>query len=235
MKRMRIMGLALLAVFAISVAASSAVAAPVFYTKTAIGSTGGNVQFTGTVGAAFLEPKSGSKITCKAGTAAGEVNGATTTINNNTTFTGCEASGFPCKSSGEAEGTIKTLNLAGSLGGLTTTTPGIRLFNQAEGKGGKLAEFTCAGGAISVLVKGSVIGSLSGAAGVTVAEGKFATSNKLSFAEAKGIQKYTKFIEGEVGTEQLQSNTNGAGYEPSGQSVIATLKGAGVSNLGFTK
>ena len=235
MKRMRIMGLALLAVFAISVAASSAVAAPVFYTKANVGATAANVPFTGTLGAGFLEAKNLSKITCTGGTAVGEVNSATTTINNKTTFTGCEASGFKCNSAGEGEGIIKTLNLAGSLGGVTSTTPGIRLFNQSEGKGGKIAEFTCAGGSISVLVKGSVIGSLSGASGTEAANGKFGSSNKLSFADAKSIQKYTKFVEGEGGTEQLESNTNGAGYGTSGQSVIATLKSNPASNLGITK
>jgi hypothetical protein len=60
---------------------------------------------------------------------------------------------------------------------------------------------------------------------------------KLSFAEAKGIQKYNKFAagEGEEGTEQLESSTNGGAYEKSGQSVIATLKTNPASNLGVTK
>jgi len=229
------MGLALLAVFAVSVAASSAVAAPVFYTKANVGAVAGSVPFTGTLGAAFLEPASKSKITCTGGTASGTVTGATTTKSNITTFTGCEASGFKCNSAGEAAGVIKTNVLEGVLGGVTTTTPGIRLFNEATGKGGILAEFSCAGGAITVVVKGSVIGSLSGAAGTEAANGKFASSDKLTFAEASGIQKYNHFVEGEGGTEQLESSTNGAAFEKSGQSVIATLKSTPASNLGFTK
>jgi hypothetical protein len=234
MKRIRIVGLCLVAVFAISIAASSASAAPVFYTKAAIGEAGKAVPFTGTLGAAFLEGANGSKITCTGGTATGEVTGPTTTKKNVTTFTGCETQGFKCES-GVPEGVIVTKSLQGSLGGLTATLPGMRLFDEGTGKGGKLAEFSCAGGAIAVIVRGSVIGSLSGAAGTEPANGKFAASNKLSLAEAKGKQKYVKFIEGEPGTEQLESSVAGGAYENSGQSVIATLKSVPSGNLGITK
>jgi hypothetical protein len=234
MKRIRIVGLCLVAVFAISIAASSASAAPVFYTKAGIGETVNKVNFTGTLGAAFLEGANGSKITCTGGTATGEVTGPTTAKKNVTTFTGCETQGFKCES-GVTEGTIITKSLQGSLGALTATLPGLRLFDEGEGKGGKLAEFSCAGGAIAVLVRGSVIGSLSGAAGTEPANGKFASSNKLTLAEAKGTQKYSKFIEGEAGTEQLEASVAGGAFEKSGQSVIATLKSVPAGNLGVTK
>jgi len=233
MKRIRIVGLCLVAVFAISIAASSASAAPVFYTKAAIGEVGKTVPFTGTLGAAFLEAKGGTKITCTGGTATGEVTGPTTAKNNVTKFTGCETNGLKCENAGPGE--IVTKKLQGTLGGITAALPGLRLFDEGEGKGGKLAEFSCAGGAVPVIVKGSVIGSLSGASGTEPANGKFATSNKLSLAEAKGIQKYTKFTEGEGGTEQLESSVSGNPYEPSGQSVIATLKSTPAGNLGITK
>jgi len=236
MKRMRIMGLLLVAVFALSVAASTASAGPVFYTKVNVGGTAPNkVPFTATLGSAFLEPTSKSKITCTGGTATGETGSATTTVNNLTKFTGCEAAGtgLKCNSLGKGTGEIDTKVLAGKLGAISATTPGIRLFDEAEGPGGKLAEFTCGGGAVSVVVRGSVIGSLSGAAGTEAANGKFASSNKLTFAETEGIQKYQKF-EGE-GAEQLESSTNGGAFEKSGQSVIVTIKSTPAGNLGFTK
>jgi hypothetical protein len=209
MKRMRMMGLALVAVFAVSVAASTAVAAPVFYTKTAIGSVAAHVPFTGTLGAAFLEPANLSKITCTGGTAIGEVTSATVTKGNITKFVGCEASGLKCNSAGETEGKIDTNTLEGVLGNVTSVLPGIRLYNETTKKGGILAEFECGGGAVKVVVKGSVIGSL---------------------------QKYSKFVvgEGEAGTEQLESSTGGP-FEKSGQSVIATLKSVPAGNLGMTK
>jgi hypothetical protein len=127
-------------------------------------------------------------------------------------------------------------SLEGELGDIKTASlPGVRLFDEAGGKGAELAAFSCAGGAVAVKVKGSIIGSLSGASGLSVGEAKFATSQKLTFAEAAGIQKYSKFA-GEVGSEQLEAKTGAEGaYEKSGQSVIATLKAEGVSNLGTTK
>jgi hypothetical protein len=235
MKRIRIMGLCLVAVFAMSALASSASAAPVFYSKAAIGSVVPPVPFTGTLGAAFLEGSvSKSKITCVGGTATGEATGPTTTKNNVTTFTGCETGGIKCQS-GATEGVIVTKALEGVLGGISATLPGIRLFDETEKKGGTLAEFSCGGGAIKVVVKGSVIGSLSGANGTEPANGKFASSNKLTFAEAAGIQKYKAFTQGEGGSEQLSSTINGGSPELSGQSVIATLKSTPASNLGFTK
>jgi len=234
MKRMRMMGLLLVVVFAFSVAATSASAAPVFYTKVVVGGTAaGPIKFTGTLGAAFLEGQiSKTKIECAAGTANGEVTGPTTTKKNITVFTGCKTGSFKCENG--AEGVITTKSLQGELGDVKVGTPGVRLFDEGTGKGGELAAFSCAGGAVAVKVKGSVIGQLSGAAGNVVSEGKFAASNKLTFAEAAGIQKWSKFL-GEVGSEQLEAKSGEGSFEKSGQSVIATLKGEGVSNLGFTK
>jgi len=234
MKRMRMMGLLLVVVFAFSVAASSASAAPVFYTKVVMGGTASApVTFTGTLGPAFLEGEiSKTKIECSSGTANGEVTSSTLTKKNITKFTGCKTGSFPCENAGAGE--IVTKSLEGELGDVKVGTPGIRLFDEGTGKGGELAAFSCASGSIAVKVKGSVNGQLSGAAGNTVSEGKFAASNKLTFAESAGKQKFNKFI-GEAGSEQLESKAGDGGFEKSGQSVVATLKATGVSNLGFTK
>jgi hypothetical protein len=236
MKRMRMMGLLLVAVFAISIAASSASANPIFYTKAALGETATTkVPFTATLGSAFLEPASKSKITCTGGTAVGETASTTTTVKNLTKFVGCEAAGtgLKCNSTGKGTGEIDTKLLAGKLGAISSTVPGIRLFDEGEGPGGKLAEFTCGGGAVSVVVRGSVIGSLSGAAGTEPANGKFASSNKLTFAETEGKQKYQNFLS--EAPEQLESSTNGGAFEKSGQSVVVTIKSTPAGNLGFTK
>lgn len=233
MKRIRIVGLALVAVFALSVFAASASALePVFYTKVEYGQTANtHIKFTGTLGAAFLEGQvSKTKIECVKGTATGEVTGPKTTENNVTLFKECQTGGIPCKNQGSNEILVKTLK--GELGEVKAGIPGQRLFDQAGGKGAVLAEFECGG--LPVKVKGSVIGQLSGAAGNTVSEGKFASSNKLTFAEAGGVQKWSKFL-GEAGSEQLESKAGAGEYEKGGQSVIVTLKAEGVSNLGFTK
>jgi hypothetical protein len=247
MKRIMMVGLALCALFAFSVASASATQ-PVFYGVAEIGKTVASpIKISGTLGAAFLEGKeSKAKITCVAGTATGEVTTTTKTTNNVTTFTGCETSGLKCNSTGDPEGTIKTAALDGVLGNVTATLPGIRLFAPGEGgkspKTGNLATFECGGGVVKVKVFGSVIGSLSGAQGKTVEEGKFAASTKLTFAETAGKQKYEKFLAGECGgnandcgPEQLSSDINGT-IELGGQSVIATLKTIPfASKLGFTK
>jgi len=246
MKRISMVGLALVAIFAFSVASASA-AQPVFYGVQEIGGTVGHVKIEGGLGPAFLEGKtSKAKITCTGGTASGEITGPTKTVANITAFTGCESSGLKCESAGAGEGNITTAALDGVLGNVTATLPGIRLFAPGEGgkspKTGALAKFKCGGELVNVEVVGSVIGSLSGAQGTTPAEGKFAASSKLTFAESAGAQKYTKFVTGECGgnandcgPEQLTSKIN-AGEELGGQSVIATLKSIPfASKLGFTK
>lgn len=248
MKRIRIVGLALVAVFAMSVVASSASAAgPVFYTKAELGSVApSKIPFTATVGAAFLEGKtSKSKISCtdtagKGSGAVGETVSAKITENNVTTFTECETGGIPCTSAGQASGIIVTKALKGFLGDVALgKTAGVRLYSQSEGRGaGKLAEFECGAGVAKVVVTGSVIGALSGSSGKTVAEGKFAATQKLTFTEAGGAQKYTIFAagtgEGGEVAEQLTSTINGS-PELGGQSVIATIKATGAgSRLGNT-
>jgi len=244
MKRIRLMTLALVAIFAMSVASASA-AQPEFYGVAAVGSPVAAQKISGTLGAAFLEGKtSKAKITCTGGTATGEVTCATTTKNNVTTFTGCETSKLPCQSAGEPSGTIKTAGLDGALGNVTAVLPALRLFAPGESgkepKTGSLATFECGGGLVNVVVTGSVIGTLSGASGKTPAEGKFGASNKLTFAETAGAQKYTKFLAGECGgagncgPEQLTSAVNGT-PELGGQSVVATIKSIPfASKLGFT-
>jgi hypothetical protein len=246
MKRISMVALALAAIFAFSVGSASATQ-PVFYSVNEIGAAVPTVKFSGTLGAAFLEGKtSKAKISCTAGTATGEVTGPTKATNGVTTFTGCETGGLPCNTVGKGSGVIETAKLDGVLGNVKLTTPAIRLFAPGEGgkavKTGSLATFECAGGAVKVVVSGSVIGSLSGAQGLTPAEGKFAASSKLTFAETAGAQKYTTFLAGECGgnandcgPEQLTSTINGT-PELGGQSVIATLKSIPfASKLGFTK
>jgi hypothetical protein len=242
MKRMRIVGLALVALVAMGIASASASAEPVFFGKAEIGGTVGHVAFTGTGGTAFLEGKTSKlKIECKAETAAGEVTGPTSTAKNITKFTSCEVAtlALPCESTGAAAKEIVTNALIGELGGVTASLPGIRLKPES---GIYLAEFQCAGGGVLVKVKGSVIGSLSGATATTVEAGKLATSMKLTLAQTGGKQKYQKFLTG--GEEQLTSvvsefNSEKGEYvtheELGGQSAIVTLKTTPAGQLGVTK
>jgi hypothetical protein len=235
MKRVRVLA-GLITAGAIVALAPGASASPVFYTKVEVGATASApIPFSGSVGSGYLEgAASRTKIECTNGSAHGEVTGPKRVQDANTTFVGCKASGFSCTGVGEIEGTIATKTLEGELGEVSSGVPALRLISEAEGRGGFVAEASCAGGAAFVKVRGSIIGQLSGGAGATVAEGKFASSFHLIFAEKEGIQKYVKFA-GESGSEQFESQANEGPYEKDGLSALATLKAPGTSNLGFTK
>jgi hypothetical protein len=240
MKRMRIVGLALVALVALGIAAGSASAEPVFFGKAEIGKSVANVKFKGTGATAFLEGKTSKlKIECKANSAEGEVTGPTTTAKNLTKFTNCEIAGLalPCETKGAAAKEIVTKNLAGELGGITATLPGTRLKPEEPPY---LAEFECASGGVLVKVTGSVIGSMSGATATTVEAGKLATSIKLTLKETAGAQQYTHFLTGP--SEQLTSivsEFNGKEFvtheELGGQSAIETLTTSPSGQLGLTK
>jgi hypothetical protein len=240
MKRMRIVGLALVALVAMGIAAGSASAEPVFFGKAEVGKSVSNIKFEGTGATAFLEGKTSKlKIECKANTATGEVNGPTSTAKNLTKFTNCEIAGLalPCETKGAAAKEIVTNNLIGELGGVSATLPGIRLKPES---GIYLAEFECASGGVLVKVTGSVIGSLSGATATTVEAGKLATSNKLTLSQTAGKQKYQKFLTGpEQQLTSIVSEFNGKEFvtheELGGQSAIETLKTNPAGQLGVTK
>jgi hypothetical protein len=247
MKRIRILGLCLTVACAMAAMAGSAASAaqPEFYGKAIIGGVVPPVDFTATVGPSFIEDRgSKAKLSCSGGSAAGgEVTGPETLKHLVITVTTCESSELYCNSTGQVSGTIVTNSLEGSLGNVTATTPGIRLFKEGEKekepKTGTIEEFYCGGGIEKVVVTGSIIGSLSEAAGNTPEQGKFPGAPKLTYAEGGGLQKYTTFLAGqcggagECGPEQLTATING-NPEQRGKSVIMTLK-APVSNLGYTQ
>jgi hypothetical protein len=215
MKRIKALGLCLLAVFALTgVAASVAQAeeAPEFYTKTAIGVPGAPQPFTATVAAASFWEGSVSKlkIECKKTTGAGEVTGAKTLARYRFVLKECEIAtlNLPCENKGAGTKEIETESLKGELGAVSATTPGIRL--KPEG-GEFVTQYECAGGAESIKWKGSVISSGTGS-GTTVDNSKFASSLKQVWAESKGIQKYTHFLTGP--SEQLTSEVKEGANPP---------------------
>jgi hypothetical protein len=240
MKRMRIVGLALVALVAMGIASASASAEPVFFGKAEIGKAVGNVKYSGTGGTSFLEGHTSKlKIECKTASASGEVTGPTTSNKNVTHFANCEIAGLalPCESTGAAAKEIVTEPLLAELGGITATSPGERLKPES---GEYLAQFNCASGGVLVKVTGSVIGTLSGATASTVEAGKLATSMKLTLAQTGGIQKYTHFLTGP--SQQLTSivsEFNGKEFvtheELGGQSAIVTLTTSPSGQLGLTK
>jgi hypothetical protein len=236
MKRPRILGLVLAATFALSCGASSAAASPVFYTKVEVGATASMpIKVSGTVGALFFEGNIGkTKMECSGGTFSGDVTGPTRTQSVVATLAGCKFGTGECNSAGEPQYVIKTHILEGELRDVKAGVPGLRLFNEATGRGGELVTFECFGGSVAAKVRGSVIGQLSGASGATVSEAKFAASHTLKMPEKNGLQTFSLFV-GESLAEQLEWKLGEGAYEKSGLSTIMTFTSEGVSNLGFTK
>jgi hypothetical protein len=221
-----------------AVASGTASAEPVFLTK-AVVAEGSSIPLTGTTGASLWEGANGSKIVCASGTVTGEVTGPQSLANTVFVLHGCETSGCKVTGEGQPEGVVQSKVLAGKLGGITGTLPGIKLFSQSEGKGGKVFVASTCSGAIPILYDGEVTGSLSPSTGENAETGKLAASVKLTFAKTKtGIQKYQGFSEGpEAGLMgQLEGSIGGGPFEPTAWGIAATFKTVPASwGLGITK
>ncbi len=216
---------------------AAASAEPEFVTKAVVGEAVNDVPFTGTTGAIFFEgAKSKSKISCNAGSFSGEVNGPKSLTNIVMTFTGCKTGEGGVNTAGKGVGVVETKVLAGTLGAVTPTVPGIKLYSQAEGKGGTFIEAEC-GGILKVVWKGEVTGSLAGAAGENAETGKLLSTMKLTFAEAGGKQKYKGFSEGPESEllGQLEGVFNGSPELSGWSSVLSTKTVPSTWGLGVTK
>lgn len=179
MKRARLAGVALIAIFAMSliVASAASAAAPEF--KPASGT------FKATAGTSTLSG-GGNEVTCTASSATGEITGAKTVGKVLVKFTGCKgASGCSVNSKAGATGEIATVTLNGALGlilaGHFTSDVGEDL-SPATGK-----EFTNILGTCVPTTK--VLGSIAGEASPI---GKSSKTGKLVFAATSGKQNISK-------------------------------------------
>ncbi|MCW3056336.1 MAG: hypothetical protein JWO21_305, partial [Solirubrobacterales bacterium] len=181
MHRLKVLGLTLVAVLAVSaVAVASASAAlpefTVFPNKA-----------TGSGGAGTLETLKGEKVTCTAEKDKSEINGAKTVKGVVVTFTGCKESVFKanCNSAGAAAGEIVTNELSGEIGYVNKATKAVGLDLKPVGE--LFAEFNCTGGLLKLKVKGSVIGKLSP---VNTATKEFKLEFKLAGVGKQEIEKF---------------------------------------------
>jgi hypothetical protein len=231
MARWSVAGVCLAAAVAIAALASATASAePEFLTK-AVVKEGERIPFSGTIGVEYWEAKSGTKIICESGAITGEVTGPKSVGNVVITGTSCPGLG----AGGCQE--IRSKVLAGALGGITSTQPGLKLFSEAEGKGGVLFEFFC-GGPLKVIIQGEVTGAINGAAGENPETGKLLSTLTFVYAEKAGVQKYQGFSEGlEAGlVGQLVMSIGGGAFEPAGWSVTAKSKTVPTTwGLGVTK
>jgi hypothetical protein len=236
MLRIRMVGLALVAVFALSaIAASSASAAlPEFgrckhetgkYSKANCeegeGSAynwvplkeGEEVKFKSTSGAGTLETEGGTKVTCKEDIDEGHTTGPKTDVVT-VRFIGCESSKIKCTSAGAASGEIVVKEALSELGFIKAPEVGLAL---KPAKGSEIfVEFSCLGGIVKVKTKGSVIGKLTPSSEMT-------ETFTLVFKSAGGGKQEIKKFEG--GAEDvLSSSINGGAYEPASEETTDTIK-----------
>lgn len=238
MKRMRILGLCLVAAFALAVVAASSASAstPAFYecAKVAAGAgkytnktcstegtgpkakyelkegIGKGKAFKGSGKTATLHtPAVGGEIKCTSFKDTGKLTSPTSEGSVLSTFAGCSTLGKKCASAGEKAGTIKTFDLAGNTG---TISGGSGAGVDLKPESGKyLAEFGCEG--LEVKVEGSVIGE----------EKPVNTFTKDEYSvfqvTSEGFQLYKSFVGGP--TDVLESTISGSGPYESGQQAEA--------------
>lgn len=244
MKRIKVLGLCLGAVFVLAAMATSLAQAdtPEFYTKAAIGTVAAQQNFTASSATSYLEgATSHVKIECKKSSGTGTVTGAKSVAKSVTLFKECEIASlhYPCENKGAGTKEIETKDLVGELGEYTATEGGVKLTPES---GTYFVEFECASGGVLIKSKGSLVGSIAGSA-ATVAESKFAASLTLTLQQTHGIQKIKNLIGGTP--EQLTSvvsEFNGSGYttheELGGQEQTNKLEDASFpkdDNIGVTK
>jgi hypothetical protein len=207
MKRIRIIGLALVAAVALSAVGASAASAalPEF-------SPSSGVTLTGTSGAGLLETVTGTKVTCTASTNGGEITGAKTVSKVKVKFTGCESTGAKCNTSGAASGELVTEELKATLGYLNASKKEVGLDFVPVGT--KFIEFSCGTALVGVKVTGSVICK------VTPVNMPTKTST-VTCKQAKGIQEFTKFEGGETDVLKTQIGIEGLPQQ-SGEETTAT-------------
>jgi hypothetical protein len=172
MKSIKIMGLCLVAAFAMSAVASATASAigPLFLF------TGSATGFSSKSGAGILTQKAsstsnanGAEVKCKADSDLGEIEGPKQTdrvINVLVLFTGCTsvitAKEYTCTTSGQAAGVIKTNQLEGQLGYISESKKTVGLVLKPQSPATLFAEFECTRNTekVAIKVRGEIIGEI---------------------------------------------------------------------------
>src|ERR1700737_3718292 len=115
MKRMRLFGLCLAAMFAFSAMFVASAQAKKGHVNT------GNIKFHSKSGIAFLELEGAGKVECESSEAAGEITSATEG-HLIATFKKCASEGKECKNKGEATATIVTKPIGTVVGYINKAT-----------------------------------------------------------------------------------------------------------------
>jgi hypothetical protein len=213
--RIRTIGLALVAAFALSAIASATASAALPEIVNKEGKTLVKNKYTSKSGKATLETGKNGAVICSASTDKGETTGVKTGVST-VTFTGCESTGIKCSSSGAKSGEIVS----------KATSQVVYELNSKKEKEAALLlvaeEATIKCSAFQTLkVKGSVLGLLSPI-------NKLSKELTLTFLQTKGAQASTEY--GNEGEEMKKAvtETKGEGlktfaFEPSGLETVDTL------------
>lgn len=172
---------------------------------------GHTVSFTGTSGAATLQTKSGTKVTCTSDSATGKLLNSTED-EVEVTFKGCKGPlGVSCTTSGQSSGVILTSLLKSELVNLVGGGVGVLLTPVS----GDFADFSCIG--IAIQVKGSVVG-------VATPVGVQQKTGTLTFKQSGGKQIPSEYIlNGVKKTSKLETSVSGGAFEESGQETTESL------------
>jgi hypothetical protein len=244
MKRINIVGLCVMAVFAMSALTAASASAEEFpglgrcvpvakgtgnYTSNNClnkdtdadenfeweGGPGANSAFTSTGGPATLESVKKEKIVCKKETDSGTYIGESE-AESVTVFQGCQ-SALSCQSVGKS-GEIETEVLRSSYGIIKAPTA-VGTLIEPKPPGTQLIKFECGGGGSGTGPKVIVMGSLIAA---TTKVDKMEATAVQKFAEAKGIQKPQSF-EGEATKHFEEASTGGGPFEQVAQLLTITI------------
>jgi hypothetical protein len=209
MKRFRLIGVALLAVFAMSVVASATASAVEFLPTKGVKILGKATS------KAILETLGGTKVECSGGSSEGEISGPVTVSKVKITFTGCKSSFFACESAKAGKETIVTHEITGTLGIINEKPLEAGILFATTKAGDFFTEFDCAGGIVKNKVLGRVICAI---AEINKSLEKFTLTCK----QKGGDQTIKRFVGG-AEDEVLLTSINGGTEESSGEEATAEI------------
>jgi hypothetical protein len=254
MRRIRIAGLCLVAVFAMSAIASATASAtaPEFgkclkkavaggsgysnsgCTKAVTGATAkyewvagaAGIKFTTTGTAATLLTTKGETVTCTSENSTGAYLGGNNKEEETTVnFAGCKSNGLTCTTTGDASGELTTNPLIGIIGyEKPPTATAAKTVLQLHPATPGHFIDFKCTSALTIEVRGAE--GTNGGILVKNKNGKMTETEILKYTQAKGIQKPAKWIPPTGFTENqfLESNFQGTGFGKSGQTVTTTVK-----------
>jgi hypothetical protein len=175
-------------------------------------------KFTSTGGAGLLETVGKSQVECKTEASTGEFKESNKDeAGIVVTFTGCEADGAPCTTTGKTRGELVTNELEATVGweNKAKKKTDVELYPAKSVTSGLFIEFTCQG--LVVKVRGKLL--------VPIKNDEMTETATLKFVAKKGKQKPEKWEESseKVFLESAFSNIGGE-FEQAGQTITATIK-----------